>query len=131
MVLALLSSLGLLGDPDPGSPWPLVASSEQVRVYAALGTVRTDADMARMWVLVDFTRHGLPGGPPYRSVRKLDEYDCRQPRHRELAVFHYLEPMGAGEGSPVRRHAHGEWVPVPAGSALAGFRRIACAAGRT
>jgi hypothetical protein len=113
-----------------GIKWVKIGDSSAdggYNIYADPATVSRSGNLAKIWELNDYkTAQVSATGPRYMSSRTQMEYDCKEARMRQLLSTRYTGNMGEGEIAYVEDAAAGTWKPVPANSAAANNRKIAC-----
>ena len=126
LVLIILScSVGLAQ-----AEWEEVAGSDNVTVYIDPTTHRTDkkSGLVKMWVLFDYkTRQRVSEAEPwYLSVRRQEQYDCKQEQMRSLGWTFFTDNMA--DGRVIRSHSTTEevWTPVAPGSIAKDLWNVAC-----
>jgi hypothetical protein len=122
-------SAGALAPNPAGSSatgeWIAVGASETFTVYADPATVRIAGDR------VSLGGHRLQGiqapagSRPFQSMRQQLEYACNDEQVRWLSTSLHGGRMAGGE-LVAKDAATGDWQPVPAGSAGAVLRSVAC-----
>ena len=106
------------------------SSSDQVTIYADPTTYRFDkkSGLVKMWVLFDYkTRHRVSEAEPwYLSVRRQEQYDCKEERMRSLAWTFFSDNMA--DGKVIRSHSTTEevWIPVAPDSIAKDLWKLAC-----
>ena len=126
LVLIILScSVGLAQ-----AEWEEVAGSDNVTVYIDPTTHRTDkkSGLVKMWVLFDYkTRQRVSEAEPwYLSVRRQEQYNCKEERMRSLAWTFFTDNMA--DGKAIHSHSTTEevWTPVAPGSIAKDLWNVAC-----
>ncbi len=104
----------------------LVHSEKEFDAYVDPETVERVGSVARMWVLHDYNERHVYLQWSYWSQRTLGEYDCGVRRAQTLAYSFHAGQMGGGELILNGALPVGLWAPVPPGSVVEKFWKIAC-----
>lgn len=105
--------------------WVKVDIGENNNGYADLATIRKNGDMVKMWILFDFKTVQKPGAKPFMSIKRQEEYDCKEEQSRTLFSSHYSKNMAYGE-TVYTFSEPDKWTPVSPGSVGESFLQIAC-----
>jgi len=129
LILLILScSVGLAQ-----AEWKIVEKNSNYggsTVYFDPTTHRTDkkSGLVKMWVLFDYkTRQRVSEAEPwYLSVRRQEQYDCKQEQMRSLGWTFFTDNMA--DGRVIRSHSTTEevWTPVAPGSIAKDLWKLAC-----
>ena len=104
----------------------LVHSEKEFDAYVDPDTIERAGSISRMWVLHDYNVKHVYLQWSYWSQRTLGEYDCRERRAQTLAYSFHTGQMGGGELILNGALPPGLWAPVPSGSVVEKFWKIAC-----
>lgn len=104
----------------------LVHSEREFDAYVDPDTIERAGNISRMWVLHDYNEKHVYLQWSYWSQRTLGEYDCRERRAQTLAYSFHAGQMGGGELILNGALPPGLWAPVPSGSVVEKFWKIAC-----
>ncbi len=104
----------------------LVHSEAAFDAYVDPDTIEHVGNVARMWVLHDYNSRHVYLKWSYWSQRTLSEYDCRERRAQTLAYSFHAGQMGGGDVILNGALPAGLWAPVPPGSVVEKFWKIAC-----
>lgn len=104
----------------------LLDDGDEFVAYAETDTIETSINTAKMWMLYDYKAKHTYLRWTYWSQRSLGEFDCRDKRAQTLHYVYYEGQMGGGELVLNGAILPGLWAPVPAGSILEKFWKIAC-----
>ena len=119
LLLAVLSS-------SVAAKRTMVHVEEEFDAYVDPETIQRSGSVARMWVLHDYnTRHTYLKWN-YWSQMSLNEFDCKDKRSQTLFYSYHAGQMGGGEVIVNGPLLPGLWAPVPPGSAVEKFWKIAC-----
>ena len=122
VLMMLLASVCSRADAQ----WVSVSGDDIATAYADPATIRREADMVKMWDLLDFkAAQARPYGTPYLSQKAQHEFDCREERVRVIHLLRYSENMAGGEESDSDADA-GEWKRVSTGSTNEKLLKLAC-----
>lgn len=122
MRVALALSL-LLAAAPAWAEWVKVGETDAAVHYIDAATIRRDGNLRRVWTVQDM-RDTDPAG--VRSIRALEEYDCRTERFRYLSLTAHSAPMAGGE--VVAAHILDDnWTARPPGSKPSAIEKIVCA----
>ena len=105
--------------------WVSMGDNGQANIYIDKTTIARSGGTATMWSLQELKQPGSAGGAAYVSLKRLDEYDCKEPRTRGVEISAFPQPMAQGTAVATEKGSGG-WATVAAGSASDGMRRIAC-----
>lgn len=119
LLLAAVSS-------SAAAEWIAVSSNETFTTYVDPASIRKEANMAKMWDLLDFNKARVhPVGVSYLSGRSQNEYDCKEERTRRLAFSFHSGNMSGVETVYINSDS-GNWTPVAPGSINELLWKIAC-----
>lgn len=106
--------------------WVRLRGDGVVTVLADPGNVTRGTDRATMWSVINYTHaRKTADGREYFSSKQQIEYDCVEPRSRNLVFSRHTEYTGFGE-AVYTNSALGDWVALPPGSVGAALRQFAC-----
>ena len=80
----------------PGPGWVLGGVSDNSVSWIHMSSVSRSGSTARVWILSDSLRGRSVGTLGARSLRALQEYDCRGRRTRNISLIHFALNKGAG-----------------------------------
>ena len=120
-----LATLILLSAPAAAA-WVKVDAHGGIRFFVDPATLRRAGDVVKVWELVDFRSTQVrPDLKPFRSIRRLAEYDCRDDVSRQVTLSLHAGNMALGE--IVHADAdYGLWRPVPPGTAAENVLKMVC-----
>jgi hypothetical protein len=75
--------------------WSAIGENEDHTIYVDRGTLRIDGNLRRIWVLQNFKIQRA--GREARSIRLLQQVDCKEGRVRILSGSAHSEPMAMGD----------------------------------
>lgn len=117
MLLVVVSGSAAAGWVEVGSN-----EAEGITVYTNPGTIRKVGNKVKMWSLSNYDTYQESVG---KSMKNLDEYDCKEERARVLHFSSHSENMGGGR---VVATATGpdSWTPISPDSIGAILWKFAC-----
>lgn len=74
--------------------WVSLGESDSMTAHIDPDTLRTDGNLRKVWILINFKQRNTDGT---MSVRSKQEFDCKNERYRFLAFSNYSEPMTGGK----------------------------------
>ena len=104
----------------------LLDDTDEFVAYAETDSIEKSSSTAKMWLLYDYKSKHIYLKWTYWSQRSLSEFDCREKRAQTLYYAFHEGQMGGGEMILSGTILPGLWTPVPAGSVIEKFWRIAC-----
>lgn len=123
--LLVLATFLLAGSAH--AEWVSVGRNENFRIYLDQQLIRRDGDLAQTWQMMDFTAAQWEDPQTVVwSIKTLVEYDCSQPRFRNLGGEAYSEQMGVGKLVASEQIATPAWEGVEPNSAADQIRLLAC-----
>ncbi len=105
--------------------WVAMGSNGQADIFIDKTTITRSGGTAKMWSLQELKQPASAGGAAYVSLKRLDEYDCKEPRTRGVEISAFPQPMAQGKAVATEKGS-GSWTAVAPDSASDGMRRIAC-----
>lgn len=95
--------------------------------YVDRGTIRRAGHLTKMWVLQNFAalQAASANGKSFRSSKSQMEFDCREEKHRTLALYWYSGLMGKGDIVAADTDA-GKWARNIPDSVQTTWWAIAC-----
>jgi len=118
MLLAVVSSSAM-------AKWVEIGNDKTITIYADPTTIQRVGNKVIMWEVGDFKAANKLGGRPFMSMRKQQEYDCKEKQIRTLNTILYSDGMGKGEVVHTD-HKSRNWEPVSPGSYGDFLWRTAC-----
>ena len=108
---AIVMMLLTVASTSAAAEWVSIGGTGGMTTYMDPATVRRTGNMAEMWTLSDYTTLREDIGKPYRSVRGLQEYDCKEGQSRTLSKSFHSGNRADGE---IVSHSSeiGNWEPV-------------------
>ena len=104
----------------------LVDDVDEFVAYADTDTIERIGSAPRMVVLYDYKVKHTYLSSTYWSQRSMSEYDCRGRRTQILQYALHAGQMGGGEIVLSGAILPGLWSPVPPGSVVEKFWKVAC-----
>ena len=105
--------------------WVTMGDNGQAEIYIDKATITRSGDTAKMWSLQELKQPGSAGGAAYVSLKRLDEYDCKEPRTRGVEISAFPKPMAQGTAVASEKGS-GAWTKVAPDSAIEKMWKIAC-----
>lgn len=105
--------------------WLAMGDNGQAEIYIDKATITRSGDTAKMWSLQELKQPGSAGGAAYVSLKRLDEYDCKEPRTRGVEISAFPKPMAQGTAVASEKGS-GAWTKVAPDSAIEKMWKIAC-----
>lgn len=119
---ALLGALMLVLSLPAAAEWVKVTATNDATIYLDPATILKEGNVRKVWLVQDLKQKGKRGE---MSRRVLSEYDCKDKRHRMLAISEHSAPMGGGQKLVAGDEAD-QWGPIPPGTTAAAVSRIVC-----
>lgn len=127
VAMLVLSSNAMAG-------WEQVGENDDETHYIISSSIKKNGNMAKMWSLTDYkTPHSLDAGV-YLSLKKYNEYDCKNNQYRMLSAVAIDGNMGKGhvvlnlsinEDKNISENAF-KWKDIIPDSAVEEFSKYAC-----
>ena len=127
MCKTILVLLLVIVGSNAKAEWIAVNHNVYAAGYADPDTVVMHGNFAKIWVLVDckmITR--FIGGSPFKSIKSMEEFDCKEKKLRTLVYILHSGSMGKGE-EIFRDSNPSMWTNAVPGSDMEDFLNIACA----
>lgn len=105
--------------------WTSLGDQGPAVVYVDKASVTRAGGTAKMWSLQELKAPATAGGAAYVSLKRQDEFDCKQPRSRGVQISAYPQAMGEGKAVASEKGS-GKWTEVVAGSTTEVLWKIAC-----
>ena len=118
MLLAVVSSSALAQLVEIGS-------DKTITIHADPATIQRMGSKVIMWEVGDFKTDNVSAGKTFKSMRKQQEYECKEKQIRTLRTILYSDSMGKGEVVQTD-HKPRNWEPVSPGSYGDFLWRTAC-----
>jgi len=100
-------------------------AGRQVKVYVDHSTIKKTDDGGKVWSYIDFSSPVVRAGKNVRSLRYLNEFDCKEDRHRVLSLTVFSKPKLTGavvaDASVVTM-----WEPIPPDTLIWRLGEIVC-----
>ncbi len=120
--------LALLFAGSAQADWFLLGRTDTFRIYLDKGSMRRSESTVQTVQLLDFVKaQWIDAQTVVMSVKSVVEFDCSQPRVRNLSVETYSEQMTGGRLVSSEKFPAAEWESIQAGSSAEGVRKITCA----
>lgn len=121
MTVLTLASVGATA-----AEWTAMGDNGQAEIYIDKTSIARSGNTAKMWSLQELKTPGSAAGAAYVSLKRLDEYDCKEPRMRGVEIAAFPQPMAQGSAVASEKGS-GAWTAVAPDSASEAMRKIACA----
>ena len=95
-------------------------------IYADPTTIQKVGNRVKMWVLFDYRKATLDAGDKIMSIKKHEEYDCKETQTRLLYLSKHSGRFAEGKVVYLNDIPYDKWVPVVPGSILEDLWRYAC-----
>jgi len=95
-------------------------------IYADPTTIQKSGSRTKMWILFDYRKAILESGDKIMSIKKHEEYDCKNSQARLLYLSKHSGRFTEGKVVYVNDIPYNEWIPVVPGSILEDLLRYAC-----
>lgn len=95
-------------------------------IYADPTTIQKVGNRVKMWVLFDYRKATLDAGDRIMSIRKHEEYDCKETQVRLLYISKHSGRFTEGKMVYLNDIPNNEWVPVAPSSILEDLWKYAC-----
>jgi len=107
--------------------WINVSTDESgSSIYADPATIQKVGNRVKMWVLFDYRKATLDAGDRIMSIRKHEEYDCKETQVRLLYISKHSGRFTEGKMVYLNDIPNNEWVPVAPSSILEDLWKYAC-----
>jgi len=106
--------------------WVSIGEQGPAEVFVDKTTIVRTGDMATMWMLQELKTPGSAGGAAYVSLKRQDEFDCKDPRTRGVQITAYPQPKGEGKAIASEKGS-GAWSKIVPESTNELLWKIACA----
>ena len=123
----LLAFSAFLFAGSAAAEWIQLGRTENFRIYLEQKQILRKGDRAQIWQLMDFA--AAQWADPQTvvwSIKTLAEYDCTEPRFRNLVSEAYSEQMGIGKLVATEQPADPQWERIEAGGPPERIRQVAC-----
>jgi hypothetical protein len=118
--LAVTASVPAMAD------WESIGDQGPAEVFIDKTTITRSGDMATMWTLQELKTPGSAGGATYVSLKRQDEFDCKNPRTRGVQIAASPQPKGEGKAVASEKGS-GTWTTIVPASTNELLWKIACA----
>jgi hypothetical protein len=118
MMLALASGTAAAG-------WASLGDAGNAELFVDRSTIARDGDRVTMWSVYALKAPASANGVAYVSLKRQDEFDCKEPRIRGVQISAHPQPLG--EGAPVASEKRAtSWGPVTPQTTSEVLWKIAC-----
>lgn len=106
--------------------WTSLGDVGNAELFVDKTTIVRSGDKATMWSIYALKAPASAGGASYVSLKRQDEFDCKESRMRPLQIAAYPQPMA--EGTPVANEKSTAGWTAPAPQSIgAKLLEVACA----
>jgi hypothetical protein len=106
--------------------WTSLGDVGNAELFIDKSTIVRTGDKATMWSIYALKAPGSAGSASYVSLKRQDEFDCKESRMRPLQIAAYPKPMA--EGTPVANEkSTASWTAPAAQSIGEKLLAVACA----
>lgn len=102
-----------------------IGSDKTITIHADPATIQRMGSKVIMWEVGDFKTANVSAGKTFKSMRKQQEYECKEKQIRTLRTILYSDSMGKG-GVVHADHKPRNWEPISPGSYGDFLWRTAC-----
>lgn len=118
--------LALVGvSTGAAADWESIGDQGPAELFVDKATIARTGDTATMWSLQELKSPGSAGGAAYVSLKRQDEFDCKDPRARGVQIGAYPQPKGEGKAVASEKGS-GKWEAIVPGSTNEVLWKIAC-----
>ena len=110
---------------NAAAEWASIGDQGQAEVFVDRATIVRKGDTATLWSVNALKSPGTAGGKTYVSLKRQDEFDCKNSLTRGVQISAHPQPLGEGEVI-VSEKGSGKWVPISPGSPSETLWQIAC-----
>lgn len=121
-MLAALTALCCL---PVAAEWRSLGDAGNAEVFVDPTTIVRKGDTATMWSIYALKSPASAGNATYVSLKREDEFDCKEPRMRGLQIAAHPEPMAAGQAVMTEKRAT-PWNAVTPQSIGEKLWKLAC-----
>jgi hypothetical protein len=108
--------------------WSLLGRTDTFRIYLDKGATQRGETSVQTVQLLDFVKaQWVDAQTVIMSVKSVVEFDCAQPRVRNISVETYSEQMTGGRLVSSEKFPVPAWEAIQPGSSAEGVRKITCA----
>ena len=105
--------------------WVSQGDVGNAEIFVDSGTIARSGDTATMWTVSNLKTPGSANGASYVSLKRQDEYDCKDSRARGLQISAHPKPLGEGPAVATEKGS-GAWTAVAPDSISEMLWKIAC-----
>lgn len=95
-------------------------------VYADPSTIQREGNLTKIWVLFDYREAILESDDRIMSIKRHEEYDCKESQTRLLYISKHSGRFTEGKVVYVNDIPYNKWMPVVSGSIVEDLWRYAC-----
>jgi hypothetical protein len=107
MVLSVVSGSAM-------AEWSEIQNNDLAIYYIDWSTVRTDGNIKKFWMLVDYKAPKTIGKISFMSIKLQEEIDCKEEKARTIYSIFFSQRLGNGES--VTSLDAENWTPIVPGS---------------
>lgn len=122
----ILAALLALACGHAMADWTSLGDVGNAELFVDKSTIVRTGDKATMWSIYALKAPAAAGSASYVSLKRQDEFDCKESRMRPLQIAAYPKPMA--EGTPVANEkSTANWSAPAAQSIGEKLLTVACA----
>lgn len=123
---AILAALLALACGHAMADWTSLGDVGNAELFIDRSTIVRTGDKATMWSIYALKAPASAGSASYVSLKRQDEFDCKESRMRPLQIAAYPKPMA--EGTPVANEkSTANWAAAAPQSIGGKLLAVACA----
>lgn len=94
--------------------WTYITTGDHnVSFYINTSTLRVDSSKRKIWIMSDYEKGNITN-PQMLSIKRQDEFDCKEEKYRSIYAVFYSGNMGSGD--TVGSSGEGGITPIVPGS---------------
>lgn len=105
--------------------WTSLGDVGNAELFVDRKTIVRSGDTVTMWSIVALKEPGSAGSATYVSLKRQDEFDCKESRMRGLQISAHPKPLGEGTAVASEKGTAG-WAPVLPQSTGETLWKVAC-----
>lgn len=96
-----------------------------VKLYIDHSTIKKIDDRGKVWSYVDFPTSMTRSGKTFRSMRNLNEFDCKEDRHRVTSLTAFAQNQLKG-AAVLDASFFAPWDPIPPDTTINDLAKLVC-----